>query len=70
MKDGPPPTLVELHDEVAETVIRKEELVLSKADEVCSVFAFRCLGHEANSRTWLWDAGYASQARGLLGITY
>ncbi|KAI1782996.1 hypothetical protein LXA43DRAFT_1087216 [Ganoderma leucocontextum] len=27
------PTLVELHDEVAETIIRKEELVLSEGDE-------------------------------------
>ncbi|KAM5543599.1 hypothetical protein V8D89_002850 [Ganoderma adspersum] len=31
-KDGWP-VLVELHEEVAETIIRKEELVLSKADE-------------------------------------
>ena len=27
--------LVELHEEVAETIIRKEELILSKPDEVC-----------------------------------
>lgn len=33
------PVLVGLHDDVAETIIRTEELVLSKADEVC-VFSF------------------------------
>ncbi|KAI1789275.1 hypothetical protein LXA43DRAFT_893211 [Ganoderma leucocontextum] len=39
--DGVPegePSLVELHDEVSETIIRKEELVLSELDEVSVVW--------------------------------
>ncbi|KAI1789257.1 hypothetical protein LXA43DRAFT_893227 [Ganoderma leucocontextum] len=39
--DGAPegePSLVELHDEVSETIIRKEELVLSELDEVSVVW--------------------------------
>ena len=46
------PVLVELHDEVAETIIRKEELVLSKADEVRVCWVPDAWGMKLSM--WLW----------------